>query len=56
MKGKVIYVDFLYNRKKVGYFNHKVLTFSHRLISKFKNFFIKDNSSLYTNTRVKKVQ
>lgn len=56
MKGNVIYVDFIYRRKKVSYIRFLITTKSFSFVRYFKFLFLTEERNSNVNIRVKNVQ
>ena len=56
MKGNVIYVDFIYRRKRVSYIRFLITTKSFSLVRYFKFLFLTEERNSNVNIRVKNVQ
>lgn len=56
MKGNVIYVDFIYRRKRVSYIRFLITTKSFSFVRCFKFLFLTEERNSNVNIRVKNVQ
>lgn len=56
MKGNIIYVDFIYGRKRVGYLKYLITTKSFSFVRYFKFLFSYEDRNSYVNIKVKNVQ